>query len=59
VAGPVSDWLGLQMWYLLAGILCGAAGLISFFIPALVNIEQNNGAAKPEEQLELVVAQVI
>ena len=42
VAGPVTDWLGIQMWYVVAGVLCGATGLIGFFIPAIVNIEQNN-----------------
>ena len=46
VAGPVSDWLGLQAWYIAAGVLCAGIGLASLFIPALVNIEQNhNGQA--------------
>jgi DHA3 family macrolide efflux protein-like MFS transporter len=43
VAGPVSDWLGLSMWYLVAGLLCGAVGLIGFFVPAVVHIEENHG----------------
>jgi len=42
VAGPVSDWLGLQVWYVVAGVLCGLMGLALFFVPALVNIEENN-----------------
>jgi DHA3 family macrolide efflux protein-like MFS transporter len=42
VAGPVSDWLGLRVWYVAAGTLCGLAGLALFFIPAIVNIEENN-----------------
>jgi DHA3 family macrolide efflux protein-like MFS transporter len=41
VAGPVSDWLGLQVWYVTAGVLCGAIGLAGLFIPAIVNIEEN------------------
>ena len=41
-AGPVSDWLGLQVWYLAAGVLCGISGLMGLFIPAIVNIERNN-----------------
>jgi DHA3 family macrolide efflux protein-like MFS transporter len=50
VAGPVSDWFGLQVWYITAGVLCGVIGLAGFFIPALVNIEENaNGTgAEPE-----------
>jgi DHA3 family macrolide efflux protein-like MFS transporter len=50
VAGPVSDWLGLRVWYVAAGLLCGLTGLALFFVPAIVNIEENNGAsaeAKP------------
>jgi DHA3 family macrolide efflux protein-like MFS transporter len=42
VAGPVSDWLGIQAWYVAAGVLCGVTGLVGFFIPAIVNIEQNH-----------------
>ena len=42
VAGPVSDWLGLQVWYVAAGVLCALTGLVLFLVPALVNIEENN-----------------
>jgi len=42
VAGPVSDWLGLQVWYVAAGLLCALTGPILFFVPAIVNIEENN-----------------
>lgn len=44
VAGPVSDWLGLQVWYVAAGVLCGLTGLMGFLVPAVVNIEQNHQA---------------
>ncbi len=40
-AGPVADWLGLQVWYLAAGIMCLLAGIAGIAMPALVNIEQN------------------
>jgi DHA3 family macrolide efflux protein-like MFS transporter len=43
VAGPVSDSLGLRVWYLTAGALCAATGLAGLFIPAIVDIEDNNG----------------
>jgi DHA3 family macrolide efflux protein-like MFS transporter len=52
VAGPVSDWLGLQVWYLAAGVLCSLVGLSGFLIPAIVHIEENqNGTAVPGEVL--------
>ena len=44
-AGPVSDWLGLQVWYVAAGVLCGVLGVLGFFIPAIMNIEKNNNGA--------------
>jgi len=50
VAGPVSDWLGLQVWYVTAGVLCGVTGLAGLFIPAIVNIEENaNGTGAGAE----------
>ncbi len=42
VAGPVTDLLGIRIWYLAAGLLCGSMGVASYFAPAIVNIEQNN-----------------
>jgi DHA3 family macrolide efflux protein-like MFS transporter len=49
-AGPVSDWLGLQVWYLAAGVLCVALGLVGFFIPAIANIEENHSATVAQKQ---------
>jgi DHA3 family macrolide efflux protein-like MFS transporter len=48
LAGPVSDRLGLQVWYVVAGVLCAAMGLSGFFIPAIVNIEENNNGRAVE-----------
>lgn len=45
VAGPVSDWLGLQVWYLTAGVLTGGTALAMFFIPAVVHLEEGRQAA--------------
>jgi len=44
-AGPVSDRVGLQVWYVAAGVLCGVTGMLGFFIPAIINIEENNNGA--------------
>jgi len=49
-AGPVSDWLGLQIWYVAAGVLCGVSGVLGFVIPAMVNIEENNNGAAAVER---------
>lgn len=42
VAGPVSDWLGLRVWYLVAGLLASMGGMAGFFVPALVHVEDNH-----------------
>jgi DHA3 family macrolide efflux protein-like MFS transporter len=58
MAGPISDWLGLQVWYLVAGVLGLAAVSVFLLIPAARNIEANaNGGESPEiEPVELAIA---
>lgn len=52
VAGPVSDWLGVQVWYVAAGVLTTVIGLALFFVPAYVSIEENaNGTGAEAEPL--------
>jgi len=48
VAGPVTDWVGLQVWYVTAGVMCVATGLAGFFVPAIVHIEENNNGVRAE-----------
>ena len=52
VAGPISDAFGLQLWYFAAGVLCVGAGLYSFLIPVIVNIEENNQNEKRINSLD-------
>ena len=41
IAGPVSDWLGVRTWYIFGGILCILMTVVAFFIPVIMNIEEN------------------
>jgi DHA3 family macrolide efflux protein-like MFS transporter len=50
IAGPVSDALGLQVWYLTAGVLCAVSGLAGFLVPSIVHIEENHGGQSVEGQ---------
>lgn len=53
IAGPISDWLGIQIWYIVAGVLTGAGALVFIFVPAARNIETNaNHHAQPQSQVE-------
>jgi DHA3 family macrolide efflux protein-like MFS transporter len=40
VAGPLSDWLGIQTWFIIGGVVCTLMGLMMLTIPAVVNVEQ-------------------
>jgi DHA3 family macrolide efflux protein-like MFS transporter len=49
LGGPVSDWLGLQTWFLLSGIICVIIGISLFFIPSVVQIETQRLDLSQEE----------
>ena len=52
IAGPLSDRIGIQTWFLLGGLICILMGISGFFIPALMNIEADRTAKiGPEEKL--------
>ncbi len=42
IAGPVSDLVGIQTWYIAAGIVTIAMPVMGLFLPAVMNIETNN-----------------
>lgn len=49
VAGPLADRIGIQAWYVVAGVVCIAAGVVMRFSPALRHLEdgrQAEGAAE-------------
>lgn len=41
IAGPISDWLGLRFWYIASGAICILVTIATRFIPAIMNVEQN------------------
>ncbi len=43
IAGPLSDRVGVQTWFLIAGVVMLLAGIVGFFIPAIMHIEDNRG----------------
>jgi DHA3 family macrolide efflux protein-like MFS transporter len=44
IAGPVSDLIGIRSWYWIAGIVSLLMGLAGFFIPVVMNVENNRNA---------------
>jgi len=51
LAGPVSDWLGIQIWFLFSGIVCVIIGVSLFFIPSVVHIETQRPVLSQEEAI--------
>ncbi len=41
VAAPVVEWVGIRGWLAFGAIGCSAIGLVGFFTPSLVHIEDN------------------
>ena len=39
IAGPVADALGVQIWFLIGGLATVIMGVGSFFVPAIMRIE--------------------
>jgi len=51
LAGPIADIFGIQIWYIMSGGVTALMGIAGYFIPAVLNIENNNG--KAAEALEV------
>jgi DHA3 family macrolide efflux protein-like MFS transporter len=50
IAGPLSDKIGIQTWYVVGGVVCLILATVGFFIPAVMDIEHNPaGAAVVQE----------
>lgn len=50
IAGPVSDLIGIRSWYWIAGIVSLLMGLAGFFMPAVMNVEDNHDTETMELQ---------
>ena len=52
VAGPISDAFGIRIWFWLAGVLCILIAITGFFIPSIMNIENNHNQTVVEAVAE-------
>ncbi len=51
IAGPVSDQFGIKVWFFLGGILCLLMGVTGFFLPAVLNLDQERSRAELQDPL--------
>jgi DHA3 family macrolide efflux protein-like MFS transporter len=49
VAGPVADRLGVQIWYIVGGGVCTGMGILAFFVPSILNMEDHCAAPEAGE----------
>ena len=45
LAGPISDLISTQIWYIVGSIVTLGFGIGGFFSQALMNMEENNASA--------------
>jgi DHA3 family macrolide efflux protein-like MFS transporter len=54
IAGPISDLVGIQAWYVAAGVVTISMPVLGLFLPAVMNIETNNpNKPKAESPVEM------
>ncbi len=46
IAGPLADAYGVQMWFVIGGVITGLLGLSGFFVPAIVYFEEGKDAVR-------------
>lgn len=59
IAGPVSDSIGLHVWYLVTALVCLAIGVAGFFLPAMINIEENGHGQAEDASLASLAAEPV
>jgi DHA3 family macrolide efflux protein-like MFS transporter len=52
VAGPIADAIGIRSWYLIGGGACIVMAVAAFFIPVIMNIEENRQRKPVETRAE-------
>jgi DHA3 family macrolide efflux protein-like MFS transporter len=52
VAGPVADAAGVQFWFVIGGVAMSAFGIIAFFVPAIMHIEDRDRRRSTDRVLD-------
>lgn len=46
IGGPIADWLGVQVWFLIGGLICVVASMVMLLTPAVMDIESHGHAVQ-------------
>ena len=52
IAGPAADLLGIRTWYVFAGVVASVVGIVGFFLPPLMNVENGRLSSSVPLQVE-------
>ena len=59
VAGPMAEAIGLQNWFVIAGVVTVVIGLTGFFVPSVWHLEESGYAKQPlPQENELIVPEM-
>jgi DHA3 family macrolide efflux protein-like MFS transporter len=53
IAGPVADYMGVQSWFIIGGVVCALMGIVGFFIPAVMTFEDGRKQNLPLSTLDM------
>lgn len=53
IAGPVSDAVGIQTWFIIGGICMSLTGILGFMSPAMRHIEDQHQRPESSEALSV------
>jgi len=59
IAGPLADVMGIQVWFVAAGLVTILMAGAGFFIPALLNIEERGAPARALEEAGISVGTAV
>jgi DHA3 family macrolide efflux protein-like MFS transporter len=57
IAGPISDWLGVQVWFIIGGLVCAVGSAIMLLMPAVRELESHGHALQAARDTEPEQAQ--
>jgi DHA3 family macrolide efflux protein-like MFS transporter len=52
IAGPISDWLGVQVWCIIGGLVCAVGSVVMLLTPAVRNLESHGHAVQAARDAE-------
>ena len=52
IAGPLADKFGVQSWFVIGGFVTLLMGVIGFFVPVIMNVEEDRSPMQAVELLE-------